>query len=370
MTRIKTPNWKNFRRWLGNRILVTWALMCVISVALDHKRSCLPGFPITGHVQGLLGTDIRDREPVVRDILCALSRERGILLLGTSETNNDLDGANLQHWLHAEHKVPVIALGGAGRSAYIWIPFLLEYGNVLGNARAILYVNPTYWRDDLNRYDPTYTRRYIGESRWSLAGLRRSGLPDGIFPEDALAPQDGWTGSLRRLVVPYGLASYYRYLKTWQTLRKQPVVPTPARPEHIEETVARVYTNPQGVPDPFLARFPNWQLPLVDPSPEGYQWRALDAMLDLAAALGIHPEVVLGPYNGVALEALGPPEKLDAHRRLAAAVVNHLEPRRLRLTDASEVSYIPGSMLDAQHHSAWGAWHIAQIMRQTAEDSP
>ncbi len=336
--------------------IVMAAFLTALLIPLLLSRLVLPQ-PLS--VEGVF---VRDNGRQFGRFLETVQQHRGVLVLGTSETGNHLRGENYWAMLNRDRTVkPYFSvLGGAGRCSYIWFPALLANERSLQGLTMLYYLNPTYWRDDLNRFLFHYYDRYNSAAavRAVLPEARRHGLMPFITPylkqnrQSELPPQ----GYARRL---NDFKSYYTYdlklLLQGSPLRKHRSY---RHPSAEELWMWRHELDPRyNVSADFLAQNPGAGIPAVGDS--DFQYRALRAFVKLAKATGIRLTVFIGPYNGI-LAQRNSPQVIPGYQRLIANIKQILTESGTPYIDGTDLSYCKGVFMDAQHHSAFGAWKIEQ----------
>lgn len=308
----------------------------------------------------LNGAYIRDNSRVFARFLESVKAHDGVLIIGTSETNAHLNGQNYWMMLNRDRDVNphFSVLSGAGRCSYVWFPAILANQKAFRGLRVLYFLNPTYWRESLNRFDTHYFERY--NSRRLVESIVPEAEANGLMPFIAPylsaqvppEPSKGWINEW------FGnFHSYYSYdLKqviSGRMPNKDRSYESPS-PERIwmwqygldlENNVSLDY----GIKHPNQG--------IVPVSSSEFQYRALHSFIFLAKRVGIELTVFVGPYNGIAARKYSP-EVLSGYERTVSRILRILDDTRTPYINGADLSYNEGVFIDAQHHSAYGAWQI------------
>ncbi len=336
--------------------IIGWALLTALLAPVFIQWLPLPQAPT------IEGVFIRDNQRNFPRFLATIKRHQGVLVLGTSETAAHLSGQNYWALLNRDRDVaPYFSvLGGAGRCSYMWFPTILANPEAFKGLRVLYYLNPTYWRYDLNGFAVRYYDRY--NSPELVQSIREKAAQSGLTPFIApyLNHQPAalrWTDRLAAVIKVW--KSFYSYdLKSfWQRPMTQK---------------SRSYRNPganeiamwqdgldleKNVTHDYAVRNRYDGIPPVSPST--FQFEALQAFIGLARDSAIDLVVFIGPYNGI-LARRNSPEVIAGYAKALADIKRLLHATNVKYIDGTDLAFQKGVFNDAQHHSAFGAWKIEQ----------
>jgi hypothetical protein len=343
----------NQARW--GRIVIA-ALITALGIPLVIGKLPLPQTPT------LDGVSIRENRRVFPRFLEAVKHHQGVLVLGTSETAGHLAGNNYWALLNRDRTVaPYFSvLSGAGRCSYIWFPAILANPEAFRGLRVLYFLNPTYWRNDLNRLDPRYYERYNSAALVRAVAYRAERMGLQAFlpgPGSAAWRAEAGPEPLERSFQEW--LSYYSH--DLNTLLRGGFAPKSRdyeRPSPEELWMWRQGLDPRrNASDRYLKQHPRQGIPAIGRS--DFQYRALAAFAELAQRTGIRLVVFIGPYNGI-IARNHSPGVLPGYRAVVTEVKRILTQTSTPFIDGTDLSYLEGVFIDAQHHSAFGAWKIEQ----------
>ncbi|HBE78186.1 MAG TPA: hypothetical protein DDW65_10455 [Firmicutes bacterium] len=312
------------------------------------------------------GTYIRDNSRAFPRFLEGIKAHHGVLILGTSETGNHLSGENYWAMLNRDQTVkPYFSvLGGAGRCSYIWFPPILANQKSFKGLSVLYYLNPTYWREDLNGFARSYYERYNGFLlvRQILPEAKRQGIESLVTPyfgghHELRACTEDW----REWVLDQfeNCNSFYSY--DLRNLVKGGFAPKSAdfrQPAAAELWMWQYGLNlDHNVSEEYYQQNPATGIPAVGNS--DFQYRALKAFIELSKRVGIHLVVFVGPYNGI-LARSNSPQVVPAYETTIHNIKRILVESRTEFIDGTDLSYGQGVFRDVQHNSTFGAWKIEQ----------
>lgn len=339
---------------LGRIVLV--AMMIVLCIPLMMKWITLP------QALTIKGTYIRENSRTFPRFLEAVKKHNGVLVLGTSETDNHLSGENYWALLNRDRNVkPYFSvLGGAGRCSYVWFPPILANPESFKGLTVLYYLNPTYWRDDLNRFSEHYYERYNDASL--VLKVVPSAKSFGVWP--FIEPYDfgryqpkGWREIVSNKYKDY--KTYYSY-DLRSLLKGGPAPkshdygnPDPREIEMWQDGLDLIHN----VSREYFKQNPATGIPGVGRS--DFQYRALNAFVDLSKRVGIRLVVFIGPYNGILARQYSP-QVIPRYEMLLDRVKQTLKQSQTEFIDGTDLSYSKGAFRDAQHNSTFGAWKIEQ----------
>ncbi len=336
--------------------IVIGALVIVLLIPLVIQFVALPQTPT------IEGTYIRENSRAFSRFLEAIKKHDGVLVLGTSETGNHLSGENYWAILNRDKSVkPYFSvLGGAGRCSYIWFPPILANAKSFRGLHVLYYLNPTYWREDLNGFSEHYYDRYNGELlvRYIMPAAKQYGLQPLVMPYFRGSHQrEGWQNNFINKVKDFN--SFYSYdlyrLFKGGFPRKSQDYRHPDRAEiWMWQYGLDLTTN---VSQEYLEENPESGIPAIGAS--DFQYQALKAFVGLSKKVGIDLVVFIGPYNGILARRFSP-GVIPGYENVIHNVKQILVKSQTEFIDGSDLSYLEGVFRDAQHNSTFGAWKIEQ----------
>lgn len=336
--------------------IVIGALLIVLFIPLVVQFVALPQLPTVE------GTYIRENSRVFPRFLEAIKNNDGVLVIGTSETGNHLSGENYWAMLNRDKSVkPYFSvLGGAGRCSYIWFPPILANAKSFRGLHVLYYLNPTYWREDLNGFSNHYYDRYNGELlvRYILPTAKKYHLQPFVLPYfQGSFQKEGWqdyiVGKVKDLNSFYSYDLYRLFKRGFP--RKSRDYRNPAGAEiWMWQYGLNLKTN---VSEEYLENNPGSGIPEIGAS--DFQYQALEAFVGLSKKVGIDLVVFIGPYNGILARRFSP-GVIPGYENVIHNVKQILGKSQTEFIDGSDLSYLEGVFRDAQHNSTFGAWKIEQ----------
>lgn len=310
---------------------------------------------------------VKEGNRVFYNFLKDVKKTNGVMILGTSETGNSLDGNNYWSFLQKNRTAGKMYydFGGAGRTCNMYFPLILKNADAFKGLEIIYYINPTYWRKGLNAFNEAYYNRYVGKD------LNRS-----IQEKDRAVVKD-YLGSVNGEVQPKIVqyvddyrSLFYHDLKEWITSssKKELNVVEDAfefndvyRQKMYDLVLEKVDTN-YNVLHKFLET--NTLFPMIDPS--DYQYDQLQAFIDLNKTYGVKCVYYLGPFNEIYCNKMNP-ENYEEHAEVVKRIQAMLSDNAVNYIDGTYQGSIPGTFLDVQHISEYGAYLTALDIKKYYE---
>lgn len=381
---------KNQRAW-GVAFLLAVASLAAAPILLEHLP--LP------QIEELESVYVRRNNHIFPKLLNSIKRRNGALLIGTSETvayipNDDNYWQMLNRDAHLRTKLTTF--GGAGRTPITWVPAILANQDAFRQLKVILYINPTYLRPSLNVFNAGYFIRYndLQTIESLLPEYRRYGLEPLIDPflaelrlyesQAALgnhvsesASRDvvlGEDSDVARVDSSIWIEDVFERFRTYFVLdlrllwkaRWKKVHPQP-RPfyatardyaEHLQEGIDPSFNASHR----FIGKATGMDVPPVDMQSNHYI-ETLSHFIRLANEIQINLVVVLGPFNGLLAQRMNA-NVIPGYERKLAMIRSLIEGAKVPLIDATDLSFVPGTFMDTQHQSAYGAFLIAHKMTE------
>ena len=294
---------------------------------------------------------------LTRHFVRSLRAHGGVLCMGTSETTTLADG-NWPDFLNADGPRAAV-LAGAGRTAGVHLPWMWAAAGEWSGVDLVYFLNPVYWNAQLADIEPEYWLRYatpsglrqIRDPHPDLAHPVLNALPvlDRWHPGPALrSARRPWFQDLRWHFSPREFDQTFAPLTPWRG--QLPLAPDTNI--DLETGALRTFAHP----DWFSPARPAGQAPFRDAE--------LRAFVDACDRLDIRLTIVLGPPN-LPFIRHHDPSALAASHNLQAHLRQLLDGLEVRYLDCSDIGEIPGAFNDHQHISSYGAFLIAQRLRQS-----
>lgn len=302
-------------------------------------------------------------DPHVREFIRSVRHNDGYICLGTSESTSRKDG-NYYDFLDRDNSYATrfSILGGAGRSCGLQMPMLINYQEEVDSLKLIYFINPVYWRSGLNGFNKGYWIRYLNYSTYksTIAESDIQGFleisedyrhilnPGEIF----LYRMENW---LRKIRKPFFQDLRYwlfpeEYLKDLSYLAENKTV---LHKFDYSDRIDTAYIDTSwNVTYEFKTR-----TSLSPISDNDYRYRELIAFNDLCNDLNVNVTYILGPINEIYIRKYRP-SYLDAYGQTVENIRHLLEKEGMDYIDATDLGNIPGSFIDNQHHSSYGAYLI------------
>lgn len=310
-----------------------------------------------------------DDNPHVREFIRSVSSRDGYICLGTSESTTLRDG-NYYEFLDQDtsYDTRFSILGGAGRSCGLHMPMLLNHKEEVAGLKLIYFINPVYWRSELNGFDKGYWTRYVNYSAY-LKTLKQdeNDLFAGISEQysDKLNIGEKFLYStaylLRKIRKPFFQDLRYflfpgDYPKDLAYLAQEKQgFGQFAYFGQIDTTYLDTSWN---VSHEFMNR--TWLNPMVD---NDYRTQELKAFIELSEALGAEVTYILGPVNDIYIKKYHPPYR-EGYQNTLNNLRDVLQAEKADWIDLTHIGSVPGSFIDNQHHSSYGAYLIYRELKQ------
>ena len=346
----------------GILVFICWLVLRTEPFSVNYDNYC--------QWTDLPGANVKNGDFEFKMFLRKIKQNKGVLVCGTSETGN-LYYTNYWRLLakDKEFDKKVSVLGGAGRTCGMYFPLILNYPEEFEDLELIYFINPTYWRDGYNRFIPEYFTRYVGYvqarhvTSYGQMPLDTFIRPEVIDIEDAAK---NYVNTLKNTFAGYLTQVVSDFVPSWRIQfgcsEKHPdAIPTDSA------WVAGLYAdldlenNVSKKNLPRMKRFFN-----IDTVSQ-YRYDELRHFITLAKAYSINLKFVLGPYNGIQAEIFNKPSRRH-HDEVVENIRQILEESGFEFIDASDLSFVPGSFMDSQHHSKYGAYLMYQKIKNHYEN--
>ncbi len=310
-----------------------------------------------------------DDAPHVSEFIRSVKSNDGYICMGTSESTPLRDG-NYYEFLDQDtsYDAHFSILGGAGWTCGLHMAMLINHANDVDSLKLIYFINPVYWRSELAGFRKSYWLRYLNygtykqtlsyiDSRDGFASIS-SGYKKELNPAEKLLFQtENWFRAIRK--------PFFRDLRYWISPEKylEDLEYFAAEKRNFDAfeyfgTIDTAYLDTSwNVTHEFMGR--TWLNPMVQ---DTYRDDELKAFIDLCEGLGVETTFILGPVNEIYIAKYHPPY-LQGYQEMVEHIRQFLIEENVDFIDASDLGNIPGSFIDNQHHSSYGAYLIYQKIK-------
>lgn len=296
------------------------------------------------------------------EFLNDIKERDGALILGTSETGS-LHGKNYFQFLNSDPEVEreFSMLGGAGRFADVYIPLIAANPEAWSGLEVLLYVNPTYWRENLNYFRKDYFTRYLDPriAAAHKADLQELGIWESLYQDYFLSqPPLKVAGMQLDLSVEQIRGLFFRDLRQRFESEENPFsdFPEPLDLAAIDESELLEDLDLElNVSKAYKAKTKTLELPSVKKDSD-YRTQAIIGMIKICKKHGVKLRIALGSYNAVLGTNGGNAEAIPDYEVVINQLRSIFVTENVPYVDLSDLSSVKGTYIDAQHHSSYGAW--------------
>lgn len=332
---------------------------------------------ISGPGKGFLTVDathVKNDDAYFHEFMTRIRNNKDYLVLGTSESGY-LDGYNYWELLNADSTLEdqFSVLYGAGRFCERYIPSMINHPEIWKKQKLLVIINPVYWREGLSRFSLEYHDRYMNEGEVVKARSKSTRKEDfdllfggsGVgFVKGQMTVANRWIDRnihelyYGRLHHFFGLeeesiAHYTAHSpRTGLSARTSPELLEKAKSEVLEDyncTQEFINTGDYLMTELFLDA--------------AYRNTALNYFLELCQQLEVEATFVIGPYNKLLTEKNEQTSIAAQYDQLYLQLKSTLDKAGFPYIDASEISDIPHSFIDKQHHSKYGGYLLYKIIK-------
>ena len=310
-------------------------------------------------------------EAVLRHFFASIKNNKGYLCLGTSESTTLPEG-NYYDFLNNDSSVDVSfsVLSGAGKTCGLYAPIFIQNAAAVKGLRLVYFINPVYWRTDLSTLNKDYWNRY---SNYAMCTAADWGNPqnkpyahDVERYGDVLNPFEKTVQTLEYHIrevrkrffmdLAYTLdPSAYEKGLTYINTEKSGLHVYPHVGKIDTEHIDTVWNIDRSF------HHAEWFKPVDEQ--ENYRYRELTDFVRLCQTLGIEAHFIIGPYNERFIQNQDP-GNLAGYRHVTEGIRTVLIREKANYIDATDISNLPGTFVDHQHHSSYGAYLIYQKLKQ------
>lgn len=321
----------------------------------------------SGSFLTLDATHVKNDDAYFHEFMHRLKKNGDVLMLGTSESGF-MDSYNYWELLNSDTELEQQfgVLYGAGRSCERYIPSMLNYPEIWKEQQLIVLVNPVYWRESLSQFNNEYHTRYMndGEVERAREQSKRKDDFDILFSGGQKGYIKQQASAINRFVDQEIHELYYGRLRQFSGLKQDEIkhftmhfdyVPVEKRatPKMLEELKGQILPDFNCTQE-FIDQGDYSMLPLFLDAK--YRNTALDYFMELCKELNMDVTFVIGPYNRILAEKCGQPDVVKQHEALEDQLRSKFESSGFDYIDATDISTVPGSFIDKQHHSMYGGY--------------
>jgi len=370
-----------YKLWVSSTIAIVVSLIIIpiilLFIDIPEIKQYKNEYYKTSRIRTPEGIYIKNGDPVFYDYINDVKKTGGIILLGTSETSSWMDGKNYYTLLShdKDFNKTVFPIAGAGRLANMYFPLILNNPAPFDRLEVIYYINPTYWRKDLCGFNNVYFDRYVGftlvQNTKDLARERgiyndylRLSIPQilsGLSNELGTSYKDLFVVKLNKLFKKEDTV-YINVKKQKCTSMEKYYIEDYYTPEELESERRKINLE-YNVTDKYLSE--NVSFPEIE-SNSSYQYDLLTAFILLCKEYNIDCKFYLGSYNEIYCRKMNP-ELLDEYQTTMENIKQLLISQKVDFIDGSSLSNIPGTFIDIQHISEYGAYLTALQIKEYYE---
>jgi len=355
----RLERWFNLResQLIGVATLLT-IIFLVVTPYMFTSEHKLPEEPLASIDARALKFD----KPEFHAFLNTVKRQDQAIFLGTSESGT-LSGHNYYHYLNADTTLQkqFAFFAGAGRRVDAYIPLLLNHPDVWQGQELIVFLNPTYIRKGLNEPIEKYQKRYLSESVIRMSSLN---------PLSASVDYN-WYGYsdidllpilvyVERLVFNQ-LQQLRAWVKPTELFKASSIKPKDFSEFHAEEFLVGVDTA-YNISLEYKAKKKELNFPVADTSSR-YNLETVASFISICQGLEIDLTLIIGPYNGFLVEAIGHTEKQSPYEQYYKDLSELALEREVNVIDLWDLSFYNNTFNDYQHHSEYGGYLIYQRIK-------
>ncbi len=318
---------------------------------------------------------VKNDDAYFHEFMSRLKKNNDVLVLGTSESGFK-DGYNYWELLNADAEIDqqFSILYGAGRSRERYIPSMLNHPEIWQKQKLLVVVNPVYWRESLAKFNEEYHTRYMNDAEIQTARIKSmrkndfdllfGGGQKGIVKEKMADANHFIDREIHEL--------YYGRLHDFLGLERAEInhftghseyteVQNLLEPKMLHDLQAKILPD-YNCTQEFIDRGDYAMAPLILDA--NYRNTSLDYFMDLCQQLEIDVTFVVGPYNKILAEKCEQPEIIEQYELLEDQLRTKFKKEGFDFIDATDISEIPSSFIDKQHHSEYGGYLLYKRIKE------
>lgn len=303
----------------------------------------------------------------VSQFLQSVQQQGGYICLGTSESGTLRDG-NYYEFLDQDtsYDTRFSILGGAGWTCGLHMTMLLNHAEEVNDLNLIYFINPVYWRSELSEFNKGYWSRYLNYGAYLDVDVEENNGFSEISEEYSnvlnvgekfLYRAEYWFRKIRKPF--FQDLRYHLFPDKYLNDLEFKVKPKSEYPGfEFRGIIDHSYIDTSwNVTYEFMSR--TWLNPMSD---NDYRFRELASFINLCNHLDVNITFVLGPVNEIYIQKYHPPY-FPAYIQIVEDIRAVLDDKGADYVDATALGKIPGSFIDNQHHSSYGAHLIYQMIK-------
>jgi hypothetical protein len=319
-------------------------------------------------------THAKDDDAFFHLFMNRLRDNNDVLVLGTSESGF-MDSYNYWELLNADTAITTDfgVLYGAGRSCERYIPSMLNHPEIWREQRLLVLVNPVYWREGLSRFNLEYHTRYMNDQEVRNARTKSSRKDDFdlLFGAGATRNITAQVNVFNSFLDKKLHRLFYDRIRGYIGWESEEINHLTVHPQYLSAASRTTPAILTSLRDEILPEF-NCTQDFLDQGEYAmntlildapYRNTALDYFIELCRELNINATFVIGPYNQILADACGQQDVIEQHEALEEQLRNTFERENMPYIDATELSAIPGSFKDKQHHSKFGGYLLYKCIK-------
>ena len=316
------------------------------------------------------GKHVKTGNRIFYNFLEQVNKKKDVIILGTSETGVWMEGQNYWNLLDQDSTLTqrFFSFGGAGRCSYVYFPLIVDNPEAFKNLNIILYINPTYWRESLNKFREDYYQRYVDQSL--IVDVKSKASDLGIYNQ-FMKPGANFSFlpfSGKRIVNDFR-SLYFHDLNL--ILNGNSSSSKKIKPEVIDSVgLQNTFLDMQNELDLSYNASPEYlakKAPFthIDTS-SSFQYDMLNSFIELVNQNEINCLFYIGPINQVYGEMKNP-ELVSDHLEVIENIKEILEENKQPYLNGTAQGLIPGTFSDVQHISKYGAYLTAMQIKEYYE---
>jgi hypothetical protein len=308
--------------------------------------------------------------------LDGIKKNDGVLVLGTSESG-ELNKFNYWELLNSDSTIEAqfSVLYGAGRSCERYIPSIINNPEHWNGIELLVFINPVYWREGLDRFNIEYHDRYMDypSLRKARSTSKHKDQIDILFKGGKSITKAGPSENVNNFFDDNIYPLYNKRLRTSMGYKTQDInhltpFPSPINsqspPAQKQLDAISSEINPTfNCSDEFLEKEENPTLTALNLSSE-YRKTSLHYFISLCKENNIKATFIIGPYNRILAEKKGQSGVIRQYETLLNQIKKDLTKENMPFLDASTISSMNQTFIDQQHHSKYGGLKIYQLIKK------
>ena len=353
---------------LAMAAVVFWLVVALL-IPTFHVPEC-PEWE--GQLYTIRHQELRDNNTLYTDMLLkSIKRNRGWLVLGTSETNARPKG-NYYDFLNADTSLRCgfSVIAGAGRTACTYFPLIQSNDNV-NNLKVLYFINPSYGCGKLAFSNVDYFDRYVSSAAYIDANRPKNQDVERILQQNQGTLK--WFGRVVELS-SYKMdklrRKYYQDLMFWmkpEQFGQGLVWLDSAKLAQLSTSCDRPDRSCYNYSLNVAADFDVYSYTLWPHPESSYRTDELRTMIRLCKERDVDIVYVLGPYNQIAYKKIHPDE-LPKIQAVSADLARVLREENAPYIDCTDLSAEPGVFADWQHHTSYGGYLIYQKIKDYVQE--